>query len=100
MRLIITMTLLIGWLVVEIRDFCFNGGLSHFLAFGLLKIILILASIIVIIMVTFWINILPVFKIRANRLHRKQMTTELPAENHDEMNHATVANKLFRKNSF
>lgn len=100
MKLIIAMTLLVGWLAVEIRDFCFNGGLSHSLAYGLLKIILILASIIITIMCTFWINILPVFTVRANRAHRKQMATQLPDENQDGMNRDTLPNKVYRKNSF
>ena len=100
MKLIIAMTLLVGWLVVEIKDFCFNGELTHSLDFGLLKITLILASIIVIIMVTFWINVLPAIRIRKSRPIGKQNVNELPEKTNDWKSSTAIDSKLYRKNSF
>jgi len=55
MRLLITLAILTGWLVTELKDFVNGGGVSNILAFGLLKICFILFSIIIlIILISFY----------------------------------------------
>ncbi len=45
MKMFFILTLLCGWLIAEIKDFFYNGGIANLLAFGLLKIIFILIFI-------------------------------------------------------
>ena len=41
MKMFFILTMLCGWLIAEIKDFFYNGGIANLLAFGLLKIIFI-----------------------------------------------------------
>lgn len=100
MKLIITLTLLIGWLVLEIKDFCFNGGLSHSLAFGLLKITLILTSIVVIILMVFWVNVVPIFVGRGRHKKFENVLGGVPPIKNEGENEEKIINKPYRKNSF
>ncbi len=49
MKMFIILALLSGWLVTELKDFMTLGGVSNFLAFGLLKICFIMFLIAIVI---------------------------------------------------
>jgi ribosomal protein L33 len=50
MKLLILLAMLSGWLFSEIKEFFYNGGLGNLLAFGLLRIVFVLSSIIITVM--------------------------------------------------
>ena len=47
MTMIVVLALLSGWLVTELKDFFSNGGVTNTLAFGLLKMIVIVVMILI-----------------------------------------------------
>ncbi len=59
MRLMFSLAVLVVWLFFELKDFFYNGGLTHSLAFGLLKITVILILILVLGTIVLTMNLLP-----------------------------------------
>src|SRR5690349_5271876 len=100
MKLVILFTIMLMWLLIEIRDFVQNGGLGHALAFSLLRITLILIAIVIIMMFAIWANIIPLF-LKRRRVNEKEkldgfFTAELPDDKKGEFK----KKDYFRKNSF
>jgi len=58
MRVIIVMSMLIGWLVAELKEFFTNGGFSNTLAFNLLRILIIACLIVFFVAMMIMANIL------------------------------------------
>jgi hypothetical protein len=52
--LIVSISFSSVWLLFELKDFFFNGGFKHDLAFGLLKISVLIPSLLVLIIVFLW----------------------------------------------
>ena len=46
MKLLILLSILTGWLFAEVREFFANGGIGNLLAFGLLRILIVISSMV------------------------------------------------------
>jgi len=103
MKGIFGLALLVVWLVFELKDFMFNGGFSHALAFGLLKIIFILILILALGMVTVTMNIMPIFFnkfISLSQMENNDYVSPRPKPKHLSNIRAEINRSFYRKKSF
>lgn len=100
MKIIISTTMLLVWLVFELKDFFSNGGFSHSLAFGLLKIMFIMASIVIVGLIAIWVNLIPtMIKLFSGRRKQNQLEILDLVSNRKKID-TGEKQKMFRKKSF
>ena len=98
MKVVISLSILFVWLLFELKDFFFNGGFNHALAFGLLKIGFIIGAIIIIFLTTLWMNTVPHLYRQIQTKHQKispNNKSELGTQEYSNINKT-----FFKKKSF
>ena len=89
------------WLLFELKDFINNGGFSYPLAFGLLKIFLIILSIISVSFFNFFMNLMPSIirrSLHLDALHCNRQKYEKRKETDATLPELSLR-RIFRKNS-
>ena len=100
MRLMFSLAVLVVWLFFELKDFFYNGGLTHSLAFGLLKITVILILILVLGTIVLTMNLLPMLFNQIINIQQIHTNNNKPQKITRPKELLPNTKKIKRKNSF